>query len=131
MKKPAGNVLYVCLLFSGTVLALAGVDLTRHLLANGAPPPHSHVGLEHLAIMGFCAAFLVTERLGQFQLCIRLYLLATFLVVTRLVYELHIGGWGKELRHDAALFLILVPLLIMMARHPVRALRSEEDRITT
>lgn len=131
MKKPEGNVLYFCLLFIGIVLALAGVDLARHLLASGAPPPHSHVGPEHLAIMGFCAAFVVTERRGQFQLSIRLYLLATFLVVTRLVYELHLGGWEKGLRYEAALFLILVPLLIMMARHPVRALRSEEDRITT
>lgn len=127
MKKPEGNESYFCLLFIGIILALAGVDLARHVLVNGDPPPHSHIGLEHLVIMGFCAALFATERLGQFQLNIRLYLLAIFLVVIRLVYEFRVGGWEKGWRPEAALFLVLAPLLIMLARHPVRVLRAEED----
>ena len=129
MKKSKGNIVYFCMLFIGILLTLAGTDLARHALANDAPPPHSHFGLEHLAIMGFCAALLVTERLGQFQLNVRLYLLAIFLVFVRLLYEFHARGWENGVRHDVALLLILVPLLILMARHPVRVLRSEEDRL--
>jgi hypothetical protein len=127
MRRSKGNVSYFCLLFIGIILALAGVDLARHVLVSGTPPPHSHVRLEHLVIMGFCAALFATERLGHFQLNIRLYLLALFLVVARLVYEFQRGGWEKGPRYEVALFLLLVPLLIMMVRHPVRVLRSEED----
>jgi hypothetical protein len=129
MKENKEKGSYCLLLLIGLVLALAGVDIARHTLAgSSAVPPHAHVTLEQLAIMGFCLLLYISGRLGLVHLNLRLCLLSLFLVVVKLAYELRAGRWENGMLFDLALFVLLVPLIISLASYPVRILSAERGQ---
>ena len=127
MKKTTANCSYCLFLFVGLALALVGVDIARHAMAgsSAAVPPHTHVTLEQLAIMGICLLLYISGRFGLVQLNLRLCLLSLLLVGVKLANGLKDARWESGSIFDLALFVLLVPLLISLASYPVRLLRTE------